>query len=195
MKNITDEDLTLLYYGEQDDPRLAIKVAESEELSARFDALCTELQRVDALVPPERDVDYGAEVWKQISPRLSEPNNKSASRWAGLLSAFKRPRLSLAGAFSIAMIASLAFFLGRQGGQPGESIQLDPYTNPAFVLTNQETERLLTRSVSGHLEQVNIVFTQFANTPESSASEAERATDMLVANRLLRRTAISKGDQ
>ena len=42
MTKITDEELVLLYYGEHDDPTLASRVAESEELSARFDALCAE---------------------------------------------------------------------------------------------------------------------------------------------------------
>jgi len=39
MKLISDDDLTLLYYGEHDDPEFAAKVARSKELSARFDAL------------------------------------------------------------------------------------------------------------------------------------------------------------
>jgi hypothetical protein len=43
MKKITDDDLTLLYYGEQSDPTLAATVAASAELSARYDTLCTEL--------------------------------------------------------------------------------------------------------------------------------------------------------
>ena len=34
MKTITNDDLVLLYYGENDDPGLAAKVAASPELSA-----------------------------------------------------------------------------------------------------------------------------------------------------------------
>jgi hypothetical protein len=47
--------------------------------------------------------------------------------------------------------------------------------------------------VSGHLEQLNIAFTQFANMPETSAADAGRATDMLVANRLYRQAAVAQG--
>ena len=47
-----------------------------------------------------------------------------------------------------------------------------------------DTGRLLTSSVSGHLEQLNLALTQFVNLPETSAADAGRATDMLVANRL-----------
>ena len=61
MTKITDEELVLLYYGEHDDPTLASRVAESEELSARFDALCAELKLADAYRPPHRGSDYGAD--------------------------------------------------------------------------------------------------------------------------------------
>ena len=79
MKNITDDDLTLLYYGEQSDPTLAAQVAGSEELSARFDRLCAELERIDALAPPERGNDYAAEVWQKISPRLAAKCKNTSS--------------------------------------------------------------------------------------------------------------------
>ena len=209
MKNITDDDLTLLYYGEHNDPGLAARVAASVELSTRFDALCTELQAVDVLVPPERGDDFGAEVWRRISPRLATGQDQPVSRWKALLPSLRQPRFSFAGAFSIAMVVTLAFFLGRQGGQPGEALQLESSAGPALVLADIDAGRLLTRSVSSHLEEVNLVFTQFANTPQSSETrsseaqasetqssdnEARRATDMLVANRLYRQAAVAKGD-
>ena len=36
MNRITDDDLTLLFYGEHDNPALPAMVAESEELSVRL---------------------------------------------------------------------------------------------------------------------------------------------------------------
>ena len=57
-----------------------------------------------------------------------------------------------------------------------------------------DSNRLLTSSVSGHLEQVNLVLTQFANSAESSSNEAVYATDMLVANRLYRQAATAQGN-
>ena len=71
---------------------------------------------------------------------------------------------------------------------------LDPVNSTTVALANIDPNRLLTRSVSGHLEQVNLVLTQFANVSETSASEAEYATDMLVANRLYRQAATSQGN-
>ncbi|MGB5488151.1 MAG: hypothetical protein WBN06_12220 [Lysobacterales bacterium] len=194
MRHITDEDLTLLYYGEHDDPALAVMVAESEELSARYDALCAELKLADAYVPPQRGDDYGAEVWQRISSQLGEADTKSTGRLGDWFATLVQPRFSLAGALSIALVAALAFTLGRNGGQ---EIINDP-TAPTGVipvaLANIDSGRLLSHSVSTHLEQVNLVLTQFVNTSETSANETEYATDMLVANRLYRQAAVSQGN-
>lgn len=193
MRNITDDDLTLLFYGEHADPDLAAKVAESTELSARFDALCAEMRLADNFVPPHRGDDYGADVWQQISPQLGGDRPESVSRVKALLSSISRPRFSLAGALSMAVVAVLAFTLGREGVQNPVTDPLNPLDGPAIALADIDANRLLTHSVSGHLEQVDLVLTQFVNSSESSAAEAEYATDMLVANRLYRRAAVSQG--
>jgi hypothetical protein len=190
MKNITDDDLTLLYYGEHDEPGLAAIVAASPALSARFEALSAELDWVDELEPPERGEEYGAEVWRRISPRLV--NRQAGSRWRTLLSGFQQPRFSLAGAFSVVLVAVLAFTLGRQSWVP-ETMETD--VSSVSGILKIEGSRLLTSSVSGHLDQLNLVFTQFANSPDGSATKAERVTDLLVANRLYRKAAESRGNR
>jgi len=194
MKNITDDDLTLLFYGEHENPALAATVAESEELSARFDALCAELRLADNFVPPHRGDDYGADIWQQISPHLDGERVESNSRIKTWLASLSQPRFSLAGALSLALVAVLAFTLGRNGGQESINVPGDPLNSTTVALAGIDSNRLLTHSVSGHLEQVNLVLTQFANASESSASEAEFATDMLVANRLYRQAATSQGN-
>jgi hypothetical protein len=193
MKKITDDDLTLLFYGEHDDPALASTVAESNELSERFEALSAELKLADNFVPPNRDDDYGAEVWRRISPKLADEPVDTTGRLKTWLVSFSQPRFSMAGALSFSLVAMLAFMLGRNGGQDSTIEPLNPANGNAIVLAEIDSNRLLTHSVSGHLEQVNLVLTQFANTSETSASEVEYATDMLVANRLYRQAATSQG--
>lgn len=194
MRHITDDDLTLLYYGEHEDPALAVTVAKSEELSARYDALCAELKLADAYQPPQRGDDYGAEVWQRISSQLGE-EEKPASRFGDWLASFVQPRFSLAGALSIALVAALAFMLGRNGTQDiGNGASAPAVVTPSGI-AEIDSDRLLKSSVSAHLEQVNIVLTQFVNTSETSAGETEYATDMLVANRLYRQAAEAQGDQ
>jgi hypothetical protein len=192
MRKITDDDLTLLYYGEHDDPTLAARVAASEELSARFEALGEELARMEALAPPERGDDYGAEVWRRISPRLGgEPRPAGFSSW---WASPRAPRFSLAGALTLAVVFAVAFFLGREGAQY-DSPPAETGTAATMALGELDPGQLLTASVSGHLEQLNVTFTQFANASEMSNGMAEHATDLLVANRLFRQAAQARGDR
>ena len=194
MRKITDDDLTLLFYGEHDDPALPGLVAESEQLSERYDALCAELKLADAYQPPRRDDDYGAEVWQRISPELEGGPVKTGNRYTSWLSSILQPRFSLAGAVSMVLVAALAFTLGRNGGPDIETTPGEILDGTAVALAGIDSKRLLTHSVSGHLEQVNLVLTQFANSAEASTSEADYATDMLVANRLYRQAAVSQGN-
>lgn len=195
MKKITDNDLVLLYYGELDDPALVRHVASSPELSARFEALCTELDPLDSFEPPPREEDYGADVWQQISPRLEVEEVRPFSRMTAMVSALKQPRFSLAGAFSLALVAALAFMLGRQAGPQQEAVHQPEEEMLAASLAEPGGTRLLTSSISGHLDQLNLVFTQFANSSEPAETDATRATDLLVANRLYRSAAIARGNQ
>ena len=193
MNKITDEDLILLFYGEHDNPALAAAVAESEELSQRFDTLCAELKMADAYRPPHRGSDYGADVWQRIAPHLAGGKEPVRVRLSGWLQALAQPRFSLAGALSLALVAGLAFMLGRQANQPGELAPPTMDTQTVAVTPGLDTGRLLTSSVSGHLEQLNLELTRFANEPGTTANGAERATDMLVANRLYRKAAADQG--
>jgi hypothetical protein len=195
MKIITDEDLTLLFYGEHDDSALAVMVAESEELSARYDALCAELKLVDAYQPPQRGDDYGAEVWQRIESQLDAEDKKPTGRLGEWFASLVQPRFSLGGALSIALVAILAFTLGRNGGQVTTTDPNTPLGVTPVTLADIDSNRLLGHSVSAHLEQVNLVLTQFVNTSETSSKDTEYATDMLVANRLYRQAAVSQGNQ
>jgi hypothetical protein len=194
MKPISDDDLVLLYYGEHEDPGLAARVAGDEELSRRFDAIGAELGQLDRFAPPPRDEDYGADTWRAISARLAESDARPAGLLESLRNVLARPRFNLAGVAAVAFVAVLAFLLGRQGAVPVTQPPVEPVT-PALAATELDTQRLLTASVSDHLEQMNIVLTEFANGPESPNFGAERATDLLVSNRLYRQAAAARGDQ
>ncbi len=191
MTKITEQDLTLLYYGEHEDPGFAARVAESEELSARFKALSDELELVDAYQPPERGEDYGAEVWQRIAPHLvaSQPRTQPVFSW---WQNFIQPRFSTAGFLGVVLVAVLAFTLGRNSDGPGPR----PVTPTALAdVASIDTGRLLASSVSGHLEQLNIVLTEFAHSDPESLSKADWAMDLLVSNRLYRQAANAGGNR
>jgi hypothetical protein len=195
MRKITDDDLMLLYYGEHDDPELALRVAESEELSARYDALCAELELADAYAPPARDDNYGSEVWQRISPKLAEEAGGQTTGFRAWLNTLSQPRFSLAGAMSIVLVAFLAFLLGRNTGLDVPTEPVIPDGGMSLAEAGIDAQRLLTNSVSGHLEELNIVLTQFANSDEADPNESTYATDMLVANRLFRQAASAQGNR
>ena len=194
MKPISDEDLVLLYYGEHEDPGLAARVAGDAELSRRFDAIGAELGQLDRYAPPPRDEDYGAETWQAISARLADGESRTGGLLETVRNVLARPRFSLAGVAAVAFVAVLAFMLGRQGAAPIPQSPVETGST-ALAASDLDTTRLLSASVSDHLEQMNIVLTEFANGPESPVTGAERATDLLVSNRLYRQAAAARGDQ
>jgi hypothetical protein len=195
MSRITNEDLVLLYYGEHDDQGLAARVAATPELSERFERLCAELGRIDHFEAPERGEDYGVDTWLAISPKLAAEPIRPPGMWGRLKAAAGQPRLSYAGVFSLLAVVTVAFLLGRESGHPGMPVDAGQQTVLNGALQGLNTERLLTSSVAGHLDRVNLVLTEFAHAPESGGGEAERATDMLVANRLYRQAAEARGDR
>lgn len=193
MKPIRDEDLVLLYYGEHDDPELAARVAGDPELSRRFDAIGAELGRLDHFAPPPVDENYGADTWQSISSRLNPVQDRQAGLLDTLRDALARPRFSFAGVAAVAVVAVLAFMLGRQG-TPTATGPAAPNGAPAMAASELDPERLLSASVSEHLEQINIVLTEFVNAENPTVYGADRATDMLVANRLYRQAATTRGE-
>lgn len=195
MKKISDDDLTLLYYGEPEDPELAAKVAASPDLMERFEALSKALDHVDDHTPPDRGDDYGAEIWQRISPELETGKRSVTDRLNNFFAELGRPRFSLAGALSLVLVAALAFLLGRNGGPVIEPAPPGAVQQDIAVAAALDSGRLLTSSVSGHLEQLNLALTQFANAPQTTAADAERATDLLIANRLYRQAASARGNQ
>jgi len=189
--DITDNDLVLLYYGEHEDPALAARVARDPALSQRFEQLAAALRLTELIQVPARSEDYAARVWQAIAPRLEDRKATRPQRWWQSLAA---PRFSLAGAFSLAAVAFLAFTLGRQGAVDPEA-PVQQASSPAELVANLDPTRLLASSVSDHLDTVDLLLTQFANGATPAADEADWATDMLVANRLYRQAAAARGDQ
>jgi hypothetical protein len=193
-KTIGDEDLTLLYYGEHEDTGLAARVAESPELSARFERLSRELAAADALLPPQRDEDYGEDVWRRIAPQLGAAETPSTEAGPPWWHSLVQPRFSLAGALGVAMLVAVAFMVGRG------SLETGPGTSPLVPepataqLASLDGGRLLARTVAGHLEQLDRTLTNFAHQDNPSPHETETAMDLLVQNRLYRRSARDRGD-
>lgn len=185
MKTPTEEDLILLYYGEHEDPGLAQQVAQTPELQARMDRLAADLAQFDAPAPPQRDPDYGEQVWLRVLPHITkEPPEEG---WlARLRHALLQPRLSLASVAALCLVATVAFLAGRQFQPPPvESAGL-----PTVALNGQA---ILLQQVAGHLGAADRFLTAYVNDTQRSESEAAWAQELLLSNRLYRQAALAAG--
>lgn len=184
MRELDDEDLILYYYGESADPEeIRELLAASPELSGRYADLCRTLDAVgdDAIAEtvPERPESYGAEVWKKLQPRLQAPppSRLLSFRRAGERRASARGLGWLAAAV---LLIAVGFLAGR----------FWPRQDEAVALSAEARERILVRTVAGHLERSERLLAEVANAETDGAVDlsAERkwAQDLLEANRLYR---------
>lgn len=192
MNKMTDDDLILLYYGEHEDPSLAARVAQSDELSRRFEQLSAELSVLDELSPPHRGEEFGAEMWRRLSDRLGDEPEPWWRRW---MAGAARPRLSLAGVGGFLLVFTVAFWLGREQAGPGGQPELQPGGTPSLAGLSLDADELVSVTVSQHLEQMNVALTRFAHASSEVPDLAGQATDLLVANRIYRQAALSRGEQ
>ncbi len=180
MNHLSEEQLVLYYYGE-DDASTAARAhldqcpACREELAA----LQRALNVLDSAPVPERAADYGARVWRRLQPALGR-NRRFALLW---------PVRHWAAAAAVAALMLAAFLAGRYS----------PRTPPLRAAnTGQVRERILLVAVGDHLERSQMVLVELLNAPPGRsldiASERARATDLVAENRLYRLTAARAGD-
>lgn len=208
MKEPSDEDLILHYYGEKgekDEARepdeIDRRLADSPELRARYEALRRTLEAAGTALPvPERPASYGAEVWARLAPRLAEasaanpePGEGRVLGWPSTHPPSRTRRLGWLAAAAL-LLLSVGFLAGRfwsrPGGRPGTE-------SAATSLPAAARERILARTVAAHLERSERLFTELANAPTDGpvdvAAERRWASDLLGANRLYRQSTRQGG--
>ncbi len=189
MNHLSEEQLILHYYGEDDDTPAGDTLAAERHLEECGDcrSLYTSLQRVlnvvDGLPVPERSADYGAQVWQRIEHRLGSRRRTFWMpnpwwRWAAACAA-------------CAALMVTAFLAGRsypRHNQPGQMAAADP----------QIGERVLLVAVGDYLERSQMVLIELTNAdPKDSldiSAEQQRAGDLVSETRLYRQTAARTGD-
>ena len=183
MNHLSEEQLILHYYGEEDDGVAAERhLGECDACRALYGSVQRTLNVVDSLPVPERDAEYGERVWKRIEHHLPA---RRGVRWVWALPA---PwRWAAAGAAFAALLAA-AFLAGRSYPRQPAQLAADP----------QAGERILLVAVGDYLERSQMVLIELANARAPGAldisSEQERAMDLVSENRLYRQTAGHTGD-
>ncbi len=181
MMHLNEEDLILAYYNEPGAEPARSHIAECAECRAAAESLARTLSLCDELPVPERSADFGRDVWNQLVPQLSN-NPQTKSRWHGF-------RIWAAAAACAVLLVGV-FFAGRY---------YRPAATPSLMagLSDQARERILETAVADHLDRVQILLTEIANTsssPEILAADRARAQDLVQEGRLMRQSLAAQGE-
>jgi anti-sigma factor RsiW len=195
MTHLTEEELVLHYYGDAAESLTAERHLEDcPECRDLYASIERVLYAVDAMPVPERSQDYGAEVWRRISPAI--PRRRSF--FAGWLPSLEW-RWAAAGV-AMAGLLVVAFYAGRNYPQQGRQSGSRPATAVTAASSNdpQVRERVLLVAVGAYLERSHMVLSELANADAKGkidiSAQQERAADLVSESRLYRQTAELTGD-
>jgi len=175
MKHLSDEQLTMAYYGDEDQQARA-HLAECSECRVAFERLQRLLNELADYPAPERAASWEAEVWARLAPKLPARQERGEwFRWWMLAPA-------LAGLLVVAFIG-------------GMLMQRQRDVASGFSMTARQ--RALLAVMGDHLDRSEIVLAEVVNAAPGAAdldSERARARDLLADNRLIRQAARRDGD-
>jgi anti-sigma factor RsiW len=129
MSHPSEERLLQHYYGEEEDaPEVRRHLEACPDCRALYGELQRTLNLVDSMAAPERDMDYGAQVWRRIEPLLP------VQRYRGWLPVGRHwaAGLAFAGIMAAAFLASRSHprssppALAAADPQAGERVLLLP---------------------------------------------------------------------
>jgi hypothetical protein len=168
--HLTDDDLVLLYYREPGAPAGAARhLAECAECQAASASLTRTLSFCEELPIPQRSQEFGRDVWARLAPSLDEqPANRLTPSWRWWIAAT-----------TAAIVLATLFFTEK------------PKAPAVAGLSDQARDRVLASAVTDHLDRVQILLTEIANT---GAADPERAEDLVEENRLMRQSLEAQGE-
>lgn len=177
MTHLTEEQLTLAYYGDVD-PELVQHIQDCSTCRSDFDRLKDLLDSIREYPVPERAASYGSDVWTRLLPQL--PVAKPRGSWLAW------PRWWMAGPAFAALLV-VAFFAGM----------LVQHRREPPTLSAEARQRVLRMVIGDHLDRSQILLAELVNASAGTIDlrdERDRARDLLSENRLLRQNAARTGD-
>jgi len=182
MNHLSEEELILHYYGEEDGGLEAARhLQECGDCRHTYTSLQRVLNVVDTYPAPDPGAAYGERVWRNIERQI--PSRRG---WR----LFATPWRWAAAATAVAGLLVAAFLAGR-------SYPARPVSNIAAA-DPQSGERVLLVAVGDYLERSQMVLIELANAKpkgkmDISAQQA-LAGDLVTESRLYRQTAAHTGD-
>ena len=178
-----EEDLMLVYYNEPSlDPDVRSHVAQCEVCQSQLQALRRVLDACDDYEPPARPGNYEMAVWAKLREQIvPAPRTHRWWQWSP----------------AVAAVLAIVFAAGMYV----EKLRRPPASSSGVVATAtspQARERILLVALGDHLDRSQLVLAELVNArPQRSADisgEQQRAEDLVQENRLLRQTALNRGD-
>jgi hypothetical protein len=199
-KHYSEDDLTLLFYGEARRPdRMRRHLENCAGCAALFEEISGTLALIEPPAVPERGDLYGLEVWQRIRPLLPEPETSVPwtlpEREASAMPSSWWRRLGLAvGAVSVLMTTvSIGWLFPRfQAGGPPVIPASRSLQTAASV-----TERVRSVAIVDHLEQSERLLLELvnANGPTLDVSARQnRAAQLVESNRFYRQESRGAGE-
>jgi hypothetical protein len=178
-----DEDLMLVYYNEPSlGPDVRSHVAQCEVCQSQLQALRRVLDACDDYEAPARAGNYEMAVWAKLREQIVPVPR--ARRW------WQWPP-------AIAAVLAIVF----AAGMCVEKLRRKPAPSSGVVATStspQSRERILLVALSDHLDRSQFVLAELVNARPlrntDISGEQQRAEDLVPENRLLRQTALNRGD-
>ena len=166
MNHLEEETLILHHYRESDDPAsVELHLLDCELCREELLAIGRDLQDIGSIPAPERDGNYGLEVWRRVAPRLVR--RRSRTTWFLAAAA-----ILLAGTF-------LAGRLSTRWGADAPPVEV--------------RERILLVALDEHLDRSEVLLLEVVNTQNGGLGQ-EAARELLRESRLYRQTAYRVGD-
>jgi len=190
MQHLTEQELVLHHYHDDESPAIGEHLASCEVCRAEYNSIRRVLALVDEMPVPERGEGYGQQVWSRLRWRLGSRNKRRT--WVSGLAA--------------AAVLAIAFFTGqwwqaRHATSPvsvaaGASPAARPAGAPASTPATQD--RILFVVVADHLDSSERMLSQVVNSDATRGldltSERDRAAALVASNRIYRLTATQHGD-
>lgn len=182
MTHCSDDDLVLLYYGEED--RHGAHVSSCGECGERYRALTSMLAGMASDAVPERGPQYGLEVWQRIRHRLP-----AREPWWRLT-----PPLQWALAAAAAAVLIVTGFLAGRVWPPPPAVETTRVAQPAAH--EDDARRVLLLTVADHFERSERVLTDIVNAAGGGDISAEQAWagELVAASRLYRQQAMETNE-
>jgi hypothetical protein len=179
MSHPSEEDLILLYYGEEGvSPAIEAHLASCTACAQAFAALRADLSSVTEEPIPARGEEHGEKVWRDLQPRLRP---RPAAR--------RMPAVRWWAPAALAASLVAAFLVGRHFPAGGPS---------PVPIPEQARDRIFLVMVGDHLERSEIVLLEVANAegkePMDVRSAQQSAESLVAANRLFRLSARRAGE-